>query len=229
MAEYTLDELEKRIGYCFKQKKLLKQAITHSSYTNEQKINPWEHYERLEFLGDAVLELISSDFLFHTYVNLPEGKLTKLRASLVCEQALAFSAKEIELGQFLYLGKGEESTGGRQRNSIIADTMESVIAAIYLDGGILEAKKFIEKYILSDIEHKQLFYDSKTTLQEYVQGKFKKDLKYVLLDEMGPEHDKNFKVKVLVDSEELGEGIGKTKKEAEQQAAYKALLYLKEQ
>ncbi len=229
MSVYTLEELEKRIGYCFKNKKLLKQAVTHSSYSNEQKINRFEHYERLEFLGDAVLELLSSEFLFRAYPELPEGKLTKLRASMVCEPALAYCAKDLELGQFLLLGKGEESTGGRYRDSITSDAMESVIGAIYLDGGLQKAKVFVERFILSDLENKQLFYDSKTNLQEYVQGAFKMDLTYTLLEETGPEHDKEFKVEVKIGSRVLGTGSGRTKKAAEQQAAYEALLGLKEQ
>lgn len=229
MSEYTLEELEKRIGYCFTDKGLLKQAITHSSYSNEQKINRFKHYERLEFLGDAVLELISSDFLFRTYPELPEGKLTKMRASMVCEPALAYCARDLEMGKFLLLGKGEENTGGRKRDSITSDAMEAVIGALYLDGGLAAAKNFIDRFILSDLESKQLFYDSKTTLQEYVQGTFKTDLTYVLLKESGPEHDKQFEVEVRIGERILGNGTGRTKKAAEQQAAYEALLRVKEQ
>ena len=159
---YNLEVLEKRIGYCFKDKGLLKQALTHSSYTNEQKINKYGHYERLEFLGDAVLELVSSEFLFTLHKEKTEGELTKMRASMVCEPSLAFCAKDLELGEFMLLGKGEESTGGRGRDSITSDAMEAVIGAIYLDGGMDEAKAFINRFILSDLEDKQLFYDSKT-------------------------------------------------------------------
>lgn len=229
MSKYTLEELEKRIGYYFQDKSLLKQAVTHSSYSNEQKINRLKHYERLEFLGDAVLELVSSEFLFRTYPDMPEGKLTKLRASMVCEPALAYCAAALELGQFLFLGKGEENTGGRMRDSITSDVMESVIGAIYLDGGQEKAKEFIDRFILSDLEHKRLFYDSKTNLQEYVQGRFKTDVAYEVIEESGPEHDKQFKVHVSIGSRILGTGSGKTKKAAEQQAAYQALMSLKEQ
>lgn len=229
MSEYTLEELEKRIGYQFQNKKLLKQAITHSSYTNEQKINRYGHYERLEFLGDAVLELVSSEFLFQTYQEMSEGKLTKLRASMVCEPALAYCARDLELGQFLLLGKGEENTGGRNRDSITSDAMESVIGAIYLDGGLKKAREFIHRFVLSDLENKQLFYDSKTNLQELVQSIYKTDVTYELLEESGPEHDKQFKVEVRMESNVLGQGIGRTKKAAEQQAAYEALLNFKEQ
>lgn len=226
---YTLEELEKRIGYQFKDKSLLKQAITHASYTNEQKINKQTHYERLEFLGDAVLELLASKFLFETYPEKQEGQLTKMRASMVCEPSLAFCARDLELGNFLLLGKGEESSGGRNRDSIIADVMEAVLGAIFLDGGIEEANAYVQRILLSDLENKQLFFDSKTNLQEYMQSHLKKDFSYVLLEESGPEHDKMFAVGVLMGDTLLGKGMGKTKKAAEQQAAYEALLCLKVQ
>ena len=224
--KYTLEELENRIGYHFHNRLLLKQAITHSSYTNEQKINRQLHYERLEFLGDAVLELVTSEFLFKDNPNMQEGQLTKMRASIVCEPALAFCARDIDLGGFIILGKGEEATGGRYRDSIISDVMEAVIGAIFLDGGMEKAKEHIYRFVLSDLENKQLFYDSKTNLQEYVQGSLKKDLVYVIVDESGPEHDKLFTVEVMVEENVLGRGQGRTKKAAEQQAAYEALLGL---
>lgn len=227
MVNYTLEELEERIGYHFKDKSLLKQAITHSSFTNEQKINKFKHYERLEFLGDAVLELVSSDFLFHEYPQMQEGQLTKLRASMVCEPALAFCAKDLELGKFMLLGKGEKATGGRNRDSLTSDVMEAVIGAVFLDGGMEEAKAYIYRFILSDLENKQLFYDSKTNLQELIQGTLKKEFHYELVEESGPEHDKQFVVEVIVDGKVLGRGQGRTKKAAEQQAAYQALLDLK--
>lgn len=225
---YTLNALEERIGYQFKNPSLLKQALTHSSFTNEQKINKAKNYERLEFLGDAVLELVSSEFLFKEHPNVPEGELTKMRASMVCEPSLAFCAKDLELGKFLRLGKGEESTGGRERDSITSDAMEAVIGAIFLDGGMKHAKAFIDRFILSDLEDKRLFYDSKTTLQELIQGKLKKEFHYELLDETGPEHDKTFVSEVYLEKESLGKGFGRTKKAAEQQAAYQALLRLRE-
>ena len=225
---FTLKTLEERIGYHFHNISLLKQAITHSSYTNEQKINKAKHYERLEFLGDAVLELVSSEFLFREHKNMPEGELTKMRASMVCEPSLAFCAKDLELGQFMLLGKGEENTGGRYRDSIISDAMEAVIGAIYLDGGMEPAKAFIYRFILSDLEDKQLFYDSKSNLQELIQGKLKKSFHYELLEESGPEHDKVFVVEVFMEKESLGKGQGRTKKAAEQQAAYEALLLLRD-
>lgn len=225
---YSCELLEERIGYVFQNKKLLQQALTHSSYTNEQKINKKKNYERLEFLGDAVLELVSSEFLFHAHKELPEGELTKMRASMVCEPSLAFCAKDLELGQFILLGKGEEVTGGRGRDSITSDVMEAVIGAIYLDGGMEPAKAFINRFILSDLEDKQLFYDSKSTLQELIQGKLKKEFNYELLEESGPEHNKQFRVAVHMEDVVLGEGTGRTKKAAEQKAAYEALLRLKD-
>ena len=225
---YTLKNLEERIGYRFQNIALLKQALTHSSFTNEQRINKAGDYERLEFLGDAVLELVSSDFLFREHPELTEGELTKLRASMVCEPSLAFCARDLELGKFMLLGKGEESTGGRERDSIISDGMEAVTGAIYVDGGMEPARAFIYRFILSDLEDKRLFYDSKSNLQELIQGRLKKDFRYELLEESGPEHNKIFRVSVCMEEECLGEGAGRTKKAAEQQAAYRAVLLLRD-
>lgn len=216
-------EFQQKIGYQFNDEKLLTQALTHSSYANEKHMKKLSDNERLEFLGDAVLEIISSDFLYKNYTDQPEGELTKLRASLVCEPTLAICAKEIGLGDYLRLGRGEDLTGGRGRKSILSDALEAVIGAIYLDGGFANAKEFVLKYILTDIEHKQLFYDSKTILQELIQGRHEQ-LSYELIDESGPDHDKQFTVAVLVDGERVSEGEGHTKKAAEQQAAYQALL-----
>ena len=225
---YTLKTLEERIGYRFRDEALLRQALTHSSFSNEQKINKSRNYERLEFLGDAVLELVSSEFLYREYPELPEGELTKQRAAMVCEPALAFCARDLELGEFLRLGRGEESTGGRHRDSITSDVMEAVIGAIYLDGGMDCAKACIDRFILADLEDRQLFYDSKSSLQELAQGEFKKEISYELLEESGPEHNKVFRAAVRVGEEVLGEGRGRTKKAAEQEAAYQALLRLRE-
>ena len=226
--EYTIGELEKKIGYQFRDKSLLKQALTHSSFANEQRINKLKDYERLEFLGDAVLELISSDFLFHENPQMPEGKLTKLRSSMVCEPALAYCARDIELGRYMLLGKGEEATGGRNRDSITSDVMEAVIGALYLDGGFDAAHDFIHRFILSDLENKILFYDSKTILQEVVQGHYEEPLHYELIGEEGPDHDKRFLVEAVIGNTTIGEGSGHTKKAAEQEAAYQALLGMKE-
>lgn len=216
-------ELEIKIGYRFIQKELLTQALTHSSFSNEQKINKCKNYERLEFLGDAVLELLSSRFFYLNNPDMTEGQMTKLRSSMVCEPALAFCARDLNLGSYIFLGKGEELTGGRERDSIISDVMEAVIGAIYLDGGLEEAEKFVHKFILSDLESKQLFYDSKTILQEDVQ-RTGGNLHYELIEESGPDHDKKFKVDAMLDKAVIGQGEGRTKKAAEQKAAYEALL-----
>ena len=165
-----IQELEGRIGYTFGDKSLIKQALTHSSYANEMRILKSGNYERLEFLGDAVLEMITSDFLFSKYPTMPEGQLSKLRASLVCEQALAYVARGIELDKFFLLGKGEEATGGRTRDSIACDIVEAVIGAIFRDSGIEEAQKFIFRFILDNIEQRKLFFDAKSTLQELAQS-----------------------------------------------------------
>ena len=224
---HALEELEKQIEYTFQNKALLKQALTHSSYANEQKIRKNGDYERLEFLGDAVLEMISSEFLFKENPELPEGKLTKLRSSLVCEPALAQCAKEINLGSYMLLGKGEEATGGRFRESITSDVCEALIGALYLDGGYETARNFIYKNILSDIESRILFYDSKTVLQEIIQTKPNQKLVYELIDEIGPDHDKEFVVEALLNGKKIGSGQGKTKKAAEQKAAYEAILTIR--
>ena len=221
-----LKKFQAEIGYEFKDEQLLKQALTHSSYANEKHLKKLSDNERLEFLGDAVLEVVSSEFLFHTYPKLTEGELTKLRASIVCEPTLALCTEEIHLGEYLFLGKGEDHTGGRSRKSVLSDAMEAVIGAIYLDGGFANAKEFVLKYIMTDIEHKHLFYDSKTILQEVVQGEHEQ-LTYVLLGETGPDHDKTFEVGVLIGKKEISTGKGHTKKAAEQEAAYKALLLIK--
>ncbi|MGI6093940.1 MAG: ribonuclease III [Lachnospiraceae bacterium] len=219
--------LEKKIGYQFQDFDLLVQAMTHSSYANEHHMERTLNNERLEFLGDAVLEVVSSEFLFQQFPDQPEGELTKKRASMVCETALAFCGRELEIGAFLLLGKGEDATGGRQRESIVSDAVEALIGAIYLDGGFANAKDFILEHILNDMEHKQLFYDSKTTLQEMVQGKYDQDVSYVLVKEEGPDHDKTFTAEAYLGDRKLGRGSGRTKKAAEQQAAYHAILLLK--
>lgn len=218
-----LGRLEEKIAYRFQDRKLLRQALTHSSYANEMKINRYENYERLEFLGDAVLELVSSDFLFREQTKTAEGELTKLRASMVCEPALAYCAREFSLEEFIFLGRGEETTGGRGRDSIVSDVMEALIGAIYLDGGLEEASAFIHRFILSDLENKQLFYDAKTILQEIVQRENAGDLQYKLVKEEGPQHDKIFEVEAYVGGKKVGEGSGHSKKAAQQQAAYRAL------
>ena len=222
-----IKKFQEVIGYHFHDEKLLRQALTHSSFANEKHLKKHSDNERLEFLGDAVLEIISSEFLYKEYPDKPEGELTKLRASIVCEPTLALCTKDIALGEYLLLGKGEDQTGGRGRKSILSDALEAVIGAIYLDGGFANAKEFIHRFILNDMEHKKLFYDSKTILQEIVQGHTDETLTYVLLKEEGPDHNKSFEVRALVGDQEIGRGKGRTKKAAEQLAAYNGILKLK--
>lgn len=224
---YTMEVLEERIGYRFRDRSLLRQAMTHSSFTNEQKIRRAQNYERLEFLGDAVLELVSSEFLFLENPKISEGELTKTRAGMVCEPSLAFCARDLDLGNYLLLGRGEEATGGRERDSITSDAMEALIGAIYLDGGFTNAKEFIHRFILSDLEHKKLFFDSKTILQEIVQADAGESISYRLVGEEGPDHNKSFHVEVCIGESCCGAGKGRTKKAAEQEAAYQAILKLK--
>jgi ribonuclease-3 len=223
-----IEEFQEKIGYQFKNRHLLVQALTHSSYANERRMSRLSNNERPEFLGDAVLELATSEFLYAKYPKYPEGELTRLRASIVCEQTLAFCTRELELGKYLMLGKGEDMTGGRERKSVLSDALEAVIGAIYLDGGFASAKEFIHKFILNDMEHKQLFFDSKTILQEIVQGNYDQELSYQLIGESGPDHDKKYTVEARIGEKVLGQGEGRTKKSAEQEAAYQALLYLKQ-
>ena len=227
LTEADINRFEQQIGYCFKDKALITQAFTHSSFVNEQKINKKPDYERLEFLGDAVLEMISSEYLFKNYPDKNEGEMSKMRASLVCEGALAYDAETLDIRSYLQLGKGEEATGGRNKESIIADVMEAVIGALLLDGGIDESKRFIYTFVLSNIEAVQMFVDSKSLLQEYVQAENLGAVRYEICGESGPEHDKIFEVRVFVGDKNLGEGTGKTKKAAEQKAAYEAILVLK--
>lgn len=225
----SVAKLEKVLGYSFKNKEYLEIALSHSSYANEVKLKKAENYERQEFLGDAVLELTVSEFLFCENSNMPEGEMTKLRASLVCEPTLAYIARcELDLPKYILLGKGEENTGGRDRDSIISDVFEAVIGALYLDGGIEIAKSFIHKYVLTDMDKKIEFVDSKTRLQEKVQALSKK-LEYRLVAQEGPAHDRIYTSEVLVDNDVKGVGKGKTKKSAEQKAAYEALKVLNSQ
>ncbi len=221
-------ELQKVIGYKFKDESLLFSALMHSSYTNENHLPKIKCNERLEFLGDAVLELITSEFLFFENAKRTEGELTKLRSSIVCEPSLAYCARQIQLGDYLLMGKGEEATGGRERDSITSDAMEAMIGAIYTDGGFANAKEFVHKFVLNDLEHKKLFYDSKTILQEMVQGNIEGAIQYKLVSEQGPDHRKSFSVEVYVGNDVYGVGVGRTKKAAEMQAAYHAILKLQE-
>ena len=218
-----MTQLEKNIGYTFKNKDLLTSALSHSSYANEKKGAAGSN-ERLEFLGDSVLSIIVSEYIFKNFSNLPEGELTKLRASLVCEGSLCAFSKELGIGDFLLLGKGEQQNGGRNRPSILADAFEAVLAAIYLDGGIEPAKahvlRFVERELKAQHEH---FVDYKTVLQEIIQRNPEEELNYVLVGETGPDHDKTFTVDVMLNSNKIGTGVGHSKKQAEQLAAKQAL------
>ena len=221
-----LDGFQKIIQYQFNNIGLLKNALTHSSYANEKKTGNYKANERLEFLGDAVLELTSSEFIYTGNPDMNEGKMTRLRASIVCEPTLAMCARQIHLQEYIMLGKGEDLTGGRTRDSIISDALEALIGAIYLDGGFANAKEFIHRFVLNDLENKQLFYDSKTILQEVVQA-HGLEVEYELTGEEGPEHDKKFHVIAKAGDLFVVKGTGHTKKAAQQQAAYNALLHLK--
>ena len=221
-----LDGFQKIIQYQFNNIGLLKNALTHSSYANEKKTGNYKDNERLEFLGDAVLELTSSEFIYTGNPDMNEGKMTRLRASIVCEPTLAMCARQIHLQEYIMLGKGEDLTGGRTRDSIISDALEALIGAIYLDGGFANAKEFIHRFVLNDLENKQLFYDSKTILQEVVQA-HGLEAEYELTGEEGPEHDKKFHVIAKAGDLFVVKGTGHTKKAAQQQAAYNALLHLK--
>lgn len=221
--EASLHELEGKLQYAFSDLGLLETALTHSSYANEQ--GPGHKYnERLEFLGDSVLGFITADKFFHTFRDIPEGRLTKLRASTVCEESLFEFAKQIDLGSYLLLGKGEEKNGGRERASIVSDAFEAVIAAIYLDGSIEAAREFVLRFVMTAVEEKTItFKDYKTQLQEIIQKNPEEKLTYVLSGESGPDHDKRFEVEVHLNSNVIGKGIGRTKKQAEQEAAKEAL------
>lgn len=229
MSRERLEEFQKIIGYTFQNKKLLKNALTHSSYANEKHWQYAANNERLEFLGDAVLELASSEYIFLSNSRMEEGKMTKMRASLVCEMSLAEAARLIRLGDYLYLGKGEYLTGGHKRDSILSDAFEAVIGAIYLDGGFEPAGTFVRTFVLSDIEKKQLFYDSKTILQEMIQERSHENTRivYPIISEQGPDHNKQFEVCCEINGTPYAKGSGHTKKGAEQKAAYETILLLR--
>lgn len=220
-----LKELEDRIGYNFKNKNLLKKAVTHSSYANINRLPEHSDNERLEFLGDAVLELISSEFLYKKFPDYDEGRLSKIRAGLVCEPTLSYCTEEIDLEKYILLSAGEEKTGGRNRKSIKSDAMEAVIGAIYLDGGFLAAKNFVFKFILTDIENKIKYHDCKTSLQEIVQAMHNEKLTYELVKEEGPDHDKIFYIEARIGDKVIGTGKGNSKKRAEQEAAFMGIRF----
>ncbi len=215
--------LEERIGYQFQNKKYLRRALTHSSYSNESREKP-ESNERMEFLGDAVLSLVVSNYIFHRF-HLDEGDLTKIRASMVCEKSLFRFAQEVGLGEELYLGRGEEQMGGRTRPSIVSDAFEALIAAIFLDGGLEPAGRFVLRFVREELEtgERSAFVDYKTMLQEIVQKNPEERVNYVLVEENGPDHDKHFVVEVRLNSNVIGRGESRSKKGAEQLAAKEAL------
>lgn len=214
-------EFEEKIGYSFKDKSLLELALTHSSYANENKLK--KNNERFEFLGDSVLGFVTAEYLFSEYKNRPEGEMTKLRAAVVCEKSLFKFAEQIDLGKYILLGRGEESTGGRNRPSVVSDAFEAVVAAIYLDGGMDAAKPYILKFIKDAVKKEASFKDNKSLLQEEIQKVKGNTLSYEEVGEEGPDHDKTFVFRVLLNGKILGEGKGKSKKEAEQNAAGNAL------
>lgn len=221
-----LKKLQDRLGYRYKDIALLNCALTHSSYANEKGLPKSWHNERLEFLGDAVLEMITSEFLYREYTEYPEGTLTRMRAALVKGQALGLYAKELGLGKFLRIGRGEEQNGGRKRVSILADTLEAIIGSMYLDGGYAPARDFVLRYIRNKSKKRidqSLADDYKTNLQEIVQASGRQEIEYRLVAQKGPDHDKTFRVRVLIGDRIYGEGDGKSKKEAEQRAAKMAL------
>jgi ribonuclease-3 len=219
-----VERLQECIGYYFGDERLLENALTHSSFAHERK-QPQRCNERLEFLGDSVLSIVVADYLYHHYPELPEGELTRIRAASVCEKALYGFAKSINLGDSLLLSRGEQNTGGRNRPSILADAFEALIAAIYLDGGMEPAKAFILKYVVPTLDNhrKAAFKDYKTLLQEVIQQNPEDRLTYLLVEESGPDHDKVFKYEVHINSNPVGTGTGRSKKEAEQAAAKEAL------
>lgn len=222
--------LEEYLGYTFKNKKLLENALSHSSYANEVRGGVTSN-ERLEFLGDSVLSIIVSSYIYENFKKMPEGELTRLRASLVCEKTLCGFSRELNLGAFLLLGKGEKKNGGADRDSILADAFEAVLAAIYLDGGMKPARDFVMRFVVPELEHYDVgadFKDYKTLLQEIVQRNPEESVCYILTDETGPDHDKQFTVEVRLNSNIIGKGTGKSKKDAEEMAAKQALILMGE-
>ena len=219
-----IKDLETAIGYRFRNIALLQNALTHSSYANERWHNSLKSNERLEFLGDSILGMVVAEFLYKTFPDRPEGELTRMRADMVCEKSLASVAARIDLGRHLMLGNGEEQGGGRNRDSILADAVESVIAASFLDGGMDAARNFIEKFVLVEVPVKKMHnVDYKTALQELIQQKKNQTLSYALVGESGPDHDKRFEVEVSLNGRVIGVGSGSSKKRAEQMAAQSAL------
>lgn len=230
MMEFS--QFEREIEYKFKNEKLLLEALTHSSYSNERRSEVITNNERLEFLGDAVLSIAISDHLFTRHQNLPEGELTKIRSKIVCEATLSECARQLKIGEVMRFGKGEEMTGGRKRASILADAFEALIAAIYLDGGMAAAMKFVYKNLETSIQTAtsgKIFLDYKTHLQELIQVQRDNRIRYEIVAEEGPDHCKVFHTEVFLNDRVLGSGQGRSKKEAEQAAAKAAVTELRNQ
>ncbi len=227
-----LEELQKNIGYYFNDIELLETALTHSSYANENKLHISKCNERLEFLGDTIVNLVTSEYLYNKYPFYPEGELTKIRAKVVCEPSLAFIARKLNLGEYLYLGKGEEATGGRNRESILADSSEAISGAIFLDSSYETVREYLlnnfETYIVTAVAKGNLFVDYKTDLQERLQKVSRAKVEYVVVKEEGPDHNKIFYMDVMINKETIGSGFGRNKKEAEQMAAKEALILMGE-
>lgn len=221
-----MTELEQRLGYAYRDRALLETALSHSSYANERCQQPLASYERLEFLGDSILGFVTAEYLYSVFPTKPEGELTRIRAELVCEKNLAEVARSLHLGDHLLLGHGEAQTGGRDRSGILCDVMESLIAAAYLDGGFAAAKGIIDRLILTRLTEVVKTHDYKTELQELVQQKKNQHLTYELIGESGPDHCKEFSVRVLLNGQPVGEGSGTSKKRAEQSAAAQAISRL---
>ncbi|MFV9509897.1 ribonuclease III [Tepidibacillus sp. LV47] len=220
--------LQKNLGIQFRNINLLKQAFTHSSYVNEHRHRHLKDNERLEYLGDAVLELTVSDYIFHMFPQMKEGQMTKLRAAIVCEPSLVEFAESLNFGDYILLGKGEEISGGRQRPALLADVFESFIGALYLDQGLDTVRQFLAKYVFPKVEHGDFFqiHDYKSQLQEYVQHQNLGHIHYEIVSETGPAHDREFHSEVKINDKTYGHGVGKSKKEAEQRAANQALIQL---
>ena len=225
-----MDTLENNLGYTFKNKKLLQNALVHSSYANEMRGSVSSN-ERLEFLGDSVLSIIVSSYIYENFKRMPEGELTRLRSSLVCEKSLCEFSRQLNLGSYLFLGKGERKNGGADRDSILADAFEAVLAAIFLDGGMEPAKSLVMRFVsreLANYDVKADFKDYKTLLQEIIQRNPEESVNYCLIDESGPDHNKSFTVEVKLNSNTIGSGTGKSKKDAEEMAAKQALILMGE-
>ena len=228
-----LEEIQKKINYFFKDIELLNISLTHSSYSNENKMRANENNERLEFLGDAIIGLVVSEYLYNRFKEFPEGEMTKKRAAIVCESSLAFAARKINLGDYILLGKGEEATGGGNRDSILADAFEALAGAIFIDGGLNSTRNYLlgmfEEEVIYAISKGNLFIDYKTELQEVLQKKGKPKIEYNVEKEVGPDHNKKFYMNVIVENKIIGSGMGRNKKEAEQMAAKQALIRIGEE